>query len=49
MWEQKTFPYQAKCLEWIRDEFNKLEQDDKTKVFNFLTETGCEKLLIDKE
>ena len=23
--EQKTFPYQAKCLEWIRDEFNKLE------------------------
>ena len=49
MWEQKTFPYQAKCLEWIRDEFNELEQDDKTKVFNFLKETGCEKLLIGKE
>ena len=49
IWEQKTFPYQAKCLEWIRDEFNELEQDDKTKVFNFLKETGCEKLLIGKE
>ena len=49
MWEQKTFPYQAKCLEWIRDEFNELDQDDKTKVFNFLKETGCEKLLIGKE
>ena len=49
MWEQKTFPYQAKCLEWIRDEFNELEQDDKTKVFNFLKETGCEKLLLGKE
>ena len=49
VWEQKTFPYQVKCLDWIRDEFTNLEEDDKTKVLNFLTETGCEKLLKDKE
>ncbi len=49
IWEQKTFPYQVKCLDWIRDEFTNLEEDDKTKVLNFLTETGCEKLLRDKE
>ena len=49
IWEQKTFPYQVKCLDWIRDEFNNLEEDDKTKVLDFLTETGCEKLLRDKE
>jgi len=49
IWEQKTFPYQVKCLDWIRDEFNNLEEDDKAKVLDFLTETGCEKLLRDKE
>ena len=28
IWEQKTFPYQVKCLDWIRDEFTNLEEDD---------------------
>ena len=35
IWEQKTFPYQVKCLEWIRDEFTNLEEDDKTKFLIF--------------
>ncbi len=45
VWEQKTFPYQAKCLKWIRDEFNDLEQDDKIKVNDFLIDTGCEEII----
>ncbi|MEM8492192.1 MAG: glutathione S-transferase N-terminal domain-containing protein [Pseudomonadota bacterium] len=31
-WEQKTFPYQAKCLRWIREEFSHLDSDDQAWV-----------------
>jgi len=44
-WEQKVFPYQAKCLQWIKDEFNSLEVKDKKRIENFLANTGCEDLI----
>jgi hypothetical protein len=45
VWKQKTFPYQAKCLKWIKNEFDLLNQEDKKRVLNFLDDTGCETIL----
>ena len=45
IWKQKTFPYQAKCLNWIKEEFNKLSTSDKHQVINFLEDTGCKEIL----
>ena len=45
IWRQKSFPYQAKCLKWINEEYNLLTDSDKTKVNNLLKDTGCEELL----
>ena len=47
LWKQKTFRYQAKCLQWIRDEFNALNDNDKQRVMSALSETGCEDVLLD--
>jgi hypothetical protein len=44
-WKQKTFPYQVKCLNWIKDEFNKLSGSDKNLVKDYLKGTGCNKIL----
>ena len=44
-WTQKTFNYQAKCLNWIREEFNALSEDDKNRVNSYLEGTGCKSLL----
>ena len=44
-WKQKSFPYQAKCLDWIRDEFKKLDTENQEKVLNFLTATNCQSLV----
>ena len=45
-WEQKCFPYQAKCFKWINDEFNALNENDQSIVSSFLSKTGCEKLIL---
>ena len=45
MWKQKAFPYQAKCLKWIKEEFNSLSEDDQSRVREFLDDTGCEVIL----
>ena len=39
------FVYQAKCLAWIREEFEKLEEADQTKVNQLLEGSGCEVLI----
>ncbi|MBL6693628.1 MAG: glutathione S-transferase family protein [Proteobacteria bacterium] len=44
-WKQKTFRYQAKCLQWIRDEFSVLNDSDKKRVLSVLSGTGCENIL----
>ena len=45
VWSQKAFPYQAKCLKWIREEFENLSEEDRAKVFEILDGSGCERLL----
>ena len=45
VWKQKTFPYQAKCLNWIKNEFSLLNKEDKKRVLGFLDGTGCEIIL----
>lgn len=44
-WSQPTFPYQAKCLKWIRDEFSALSPDGRHEVRGLFAGTGCETLL----
>lgn len=44
-WEQPAFPYQAKCLSWIREEFAALSEEDQATVLDILEGTGCELLL----
>ena len=45
VWKQKAFPYQAKCLKWIKEEFAALNENDQSRVKTFLDGTGCEILL----
>jgi len=48
LWTQKTFPYQAKCLNWLKDEYKNLASKNKKFIDNFLCETGCELLFHGK-
>ena len=45
IWKQKTFPYQVKCLNWIKDEFNKLSANDKKTTVDLIGGSGCEDIL----
>ena len=40
-WVQQPFPYQAKCLTWLRDEFAALNASDQARVAAVLTDAGC--------
>jgi len=44
-WTQPTFPYQAKCLKWIRDEFAALGPADQSEVRGLFAGTGCDALI----
>ncbi len=44
-WAQPTFPYQAKCLKWIRDAFSALSPADQAEAKGLLAGTGCDSLL----
>jgi glutathione S-transferase len=44
-WSQQAFPYQAKCLGWINEEYRALGTDDKARVDELLSGTGCERML----
>ncbi|MFT7220650.1 MAG: glutathione S-transferase [Candidatus Azotimanducaceae bacterium] len=43
-WTQEPFPYQAKCLQWLRIEHARLDVEDRERVNEILANTGCEKL-----
>ena len=43
-WVQKPFPYQAKCLAWLRESYAALAPDDRAAVDAVLSGTGCETL-----
>jgi glutathione S-transferase len=44
-WSQRTFPYQAKCLQWIRQEYQCLDRSDRQRVKDILNDTNCDRLL----
>lgn len=44
-WTQPTFPYQAKCLKWIRDAFSALSPADQSDVRALFAGTGCDTLI----
>jgi glutathione S-transferase len=44
-WVQNPFPYQAKCVAWIREQYRALEEEDRKAVDQILDGTGCERLL----
>ena len=48
-WKQKSFPYQAKCLAWIKEEYEKLDTNKKDEVFSFLQLNHCESLVTSNE
>ena len=45
LWEQRSFPYQAKCLQWINERYQSLSESDRVRVNTLLNETGCEEML----
>jgi len=45
IWSQASFPYQAKCLVWIREEFSKLTDQDKEILVDLLEKTNCRPLI----
>ena len=40
-WVQQPFPYQAKCLQWVRQEYARLDAADRACVDEALAGTGC--------
>jgi hypothetical protein len=45
-WVQPAFPYQAKCLQWINQEYQVLSSPDRKQVDKILAGTGCEALIL---
>lgn len=43
-WVQKPFPYQGKCLGWLRERYQGLSLDDRVAVDGLLAGSGCEPL-----
>jgi glutathione S-transferase len=43
-WVQPAFPYQGKCVEWLRAEYGALDATDRIAVDAILEGTGCEAL-----
>lgn len=41
-WRQNAFPYQRKCLGWLREEFASLSPDEQSAAMAILDGTGCE-------
>ena len=44
-WTQAPFPYQGKCLQWLRIEYAKLDEAERAQVDAALKGTGCEPLV----
>lgn len=45
LWQQSTFPYQAKCLKWIRECFHSLSKKHQEAVLTLCNKTGNERLI----
>ena len=44
-WHQRTFPYQAKCLQWTRDHYGQLSATDRARVDALIAGSGIEPML----
>jgi glutathione S-transferase len=44
-WVQPPFPYQAKCLQWINQEYQALGSNGQGQVDAILADTGCEAMI----
>ena len=44
VWQQNTFPYQGKCLSWLRRDHQALNAHARSQVGSVLAGTGCESL-----
>ncbi len=44
-WTQRTFPYQAKCLQWTKERYQALSENDRARVDALLRGTGIEAML----
>jgi glutathione S-transferase len=44
-WSQRTFPYQAKCLQWTNEQYRALSEEDRGRVDTLLDGTGVETML----
>ena len=44
-WKQQTFPYQAKCLQWVRNQYADLSSTHRASIDRLLSGTGCNELL----
>ena len=45
VWQQPSFPYQAKCLRWTREEFGALSDVDRENVTRLLSNVGLMPLI----
>ena len=45
-WEQPTFPYQAKCLQWINEEYQQLGSNGQGQIDAMFEGTGCEAMIV---
>ncbi len=43
-WVQQPFPYQARCLQWLRERYDALSGPDRAVTNGILSGTGCEVL-----
>ena len=43
-WTQQTFPYQRKCLQWLREAWGALGAGDRAAARGIIDGTGCEAL-----
>ena len=44
-WVQEPFPYQAKCVQWVREAYVALDPEAQKVVLGVLEGTGCTALL----
>lgn len=40
-WVQEPFPYQGKCLQWLRVDYARLDEADRERLDGMLAGTGC--------
>jgi glutathione S-transferase len=45
-WTQSPYPYQARCLTWLRQAYARLDEEDRRDVDSIIDGTGVEKLFV---